>query len=111
MFGQNTKTFFLGKQNKPIIQKLPDVGGLIPTSTIPPLTLLDWLASKSKLGSSTALPSTVRTPAPPVRSVDGDVWQFFQSSQANRVEEDHLLQDKNFLQEDMDMAESSVQVR
>ena len=82
----------------------------MPTTTVSPLNFLDWLASKSKLRSS-----TVRSPTPPVRSVDGDVIKFFQSSQdhyqPNHVEEDHLFQDQNFLQEDMDMAESSVQVR
>ena len=75
----------------------------MPPTTVSPLNFLDWLASKSKLRTSTALPSTLNTP--PVRSVDGDVIKFFQSSQ------DHLYQDQNLLQEDMDTAESSVQVR
>ena len=81
-----------------------------------PLNFLDWLASKSKLKSSTARPSTVKTP--PVRGVDveGDVIKYFQSSQEQYQDEsfhqdNHLYKDQNHLQEEMDMAESSVQVR
>ena len=85
-------------QNKPLVKTFPQVAGLIPTTTVSPLNLLDWLASKSKLKGSERSSTTV---SPPVRSVDGDVLQFWQSSK-----EDYQVQ-----QDDMDTAESSVQVR
>ena len=85
-------------QNKPLVKTFPQVAGLITTTTVSPLNLLDWLASKSKLKGSERSSTTV---SPPVRSVDGDVLQFWQSSK-----EDYQVQ-----QDDMDTAESSVQVR
>ena len=92
---------YLSPQDSSLIKKFPQVHGLGPSTTVSPLNFLDWLASKSKLRETmervTSTPSRMETP--PVKSVDGDVLQFWESSR------------DDLQQEDMDTAQSSVQVR
>ena len=84
---------YLSADQTPLVKKFPQVHGLGPTTTVSPLNFLDWLASKSKLketieraSSSTTRPSREETP--PVKSVDGDVMEFWESSQLQQEDMD-----------------------
>ena len=123
------------QQNKDIIKVFPQVHGLSPSTVQPSLSIFDWLASKSKLKQQqqTAVSSTTSTEraetssegffsnlSPKVHSIDGDVlkyWTDYNDVNVDQIDVDDITDETNEIiyskeaEEEMDLAQSSLQVR
>ena len=122
------------QQNKDIIKVFPQVHGLSPSTVKPSLSIFDWLASKSKLkqqqSAVTSTTSTEKTEtssedffsnlSPKVHSIDGDVlkyWTEYNDVNVDQIDVDDITDETNEIiyskeaEEEMDLAQSSLQVR